>query len=333
MVDELSERFAVDGVSFDEPGASGLTEPSIKAVLRHGDDSCEVYLFGAHVVSWQTAGVERFWMSSLSAMDGSGPIRGGVPIAFPQFASQGPLRLHGFARDGLWDVVDVSVSEAEHSITFGRCEDAETLALWPHAFQLRYTVSLGVNRLRLTLEVANTGEESWAFTGCLHTYFGTPDIRRLRLQGLRGCCFVDKADGMQEKVEDEDAIDIESAAAASGGLVDRIYVDSPQQLSLLDWGKGEQCILRHTDSFPDTVVFNPWEESKRGDKGPDFDDDGFNYTVCVEAAVALKPQELEPGASWAGSQCIEVAPLDGIPDGAATQEVDETEMAGVDVED
>lgn len=61
--------------------------------------------FGAHITSWKTFiqsnsenGVEHLWMSSLSALDGSAPIRGGIPIAFPQFADTGPLKIHGFAR-------------------------------------------------------------------------------------------------------------------------------------------------------------------------------------------------------------------------------------------
>lgn len=60
--------------------------------------------FGAHVTSWTTSEnngatwTEHLWMSTLSALDGSAPIRGGIPIAFPQFADSGPMKLHGFAR-------------------------------------------------------------------------------------------------------------------------------------------------------------------------------------------------------------------------------------------
>ena len=67
-----------------------------------GLSSCAVYTFGAHVYSLHVLNEERLWLSSLSHMDGSAPIRGGIPIAFPQFANQGPLPLHGFAREKIW---------------------------------------------------------------------------------------------------------------------------------------------------------------------------------------------------------------------------------------
>lgn len=69
---------------------------------------CRLFTFGAHITSWKVVsdppdpaapqGQEMLWMSSLSALDGSAPIRGGIPIAFPQFADTGPMKLHGFAR-------------------------------------------------------------------------------------------------------------------------------------------------------------------------------------------------------------------------------------------
>ena len=65
----------------------------------------EIALFGATVVSWRTGmscstnaegeltatagtGTERLWMSSLSNREGKAPIRGGIPLAFPQVGSR-----------------------------------------------------------------------------------------------------------------------------------------------------------------------------------------------------------------------------------------------------
>ena len=48
------------------------------------NSSCKLYLYGAHITSWETNGKERLWMSSLSCLSGKAPIRGGIPIAFPQ---------------------------------------------------------------------------------------------------------------------------------------------------------------------------------------------------------------------------------------------------------
>jgi len=63
-------------------------------------------------------------------MDGVGPIRGGIPIAFPQFADTGPLRLHGFARDGLWALAEVMRSDTGVRAVFERADDEKTRALW-----------------------------------------------------------------------------------------------------------------------------------------------------------------------------------------------------------
>lgn len=52
------------------------------ATLPTGD-SVEVLLFGASVISWKTAGKERLWLSSAAKLDGSKPVRGGIPVVFP----------------------------------------------------------------------------------------------------------------------------------------------------------------------------------------------------------------------------------------------------------
>jgi D-hexose-6-phosphate mutarotase len=70
-------------------------------------------------------------------------VRGGIPIAFPQFARQGALPLHGFAREKKWRVDKVcSVSRwgqpASAILTLE--SDSSTRALWDHAFRLELTV-------------------------------------------------------------------------------------------------------------------------------------------------------------------------------------------------
>ena len=62
-----------------------------------------VTLFGAHLVSWNTAdGKEHLFCSASSALDGSSAIRGGVPVIFPQFNERGHGMRHGFARMSTW---------------------------------------------------------------------------------------------------------------------------------------------------------------------------------------------------------------------------------------
>ena len=64
----------------------------------------EIHLHGAHVTSWVPAGetADRMFVSAASHFAPDAPIRGGVPICFPQFADQGPLPMHGFVRTLDW---------------------------------------------------------------------------------------------------------------------------------------------------------------------------------------------------------------------------------------
>ena len=70
----------------DKDDASTTTSegPSPFVVLKNSSASAKIYTFGAHISSFQVDNAEKLWMSSLSCRDGSGPIRGGIPIAFPQ---------------------------------------------------------------------------------------------------------------------------------------------------------------------------------------------------------------------------------------------------------
>lgn len=52
------------------------------ATLPTGD-SVEVLLYGATVVSWKHNGRENLWVSKAAKLDGSKPVRGGVPVVFP----------------------------------------------------------------------------------------------------------------------------------------------------------------------------------------------------------------------------------------------------------
>lgn len=70
------------GVSLPQPTVS-LRENKIEATLPTGE-SVTVHLFGATVTSWKFAnGQEQLFVSEKAHLDGSKPIRGGIPIVFP----------------------------------------------------------------------------------------------------------------------------------------------------------------------------------------------------------------------------------------------------------
>jgi glucose-6-phosphate 1-epimerase len=286
-------------------------------------------LVGAHLLSWTvSAKSERLWLSTLSAMDGSAPIRGGVPLAWPQFADQGDLPLHGFARTKMWEVKGCEGKDGSVTVVLTLISEAadttQSTAWGKHPFELDYVVTLTRTSLKMSLAVRNTGAAPFTWTGCLHTYLRTADIRKVAVRGLEGLQYTDKVDGMALKAEDQGALVVEAASCASKGFVDRIYhlggrgggvsqggggEEGDSSGSTLVWDEaGREGVLtvQQSSSWTDTVVFNPWETGKKGDKGPDFDDDGYNQLLCLEPAVAKEALSLEPGEEFTGWQLVTI---------------------------
>src|SRR5688572_29727961 len=70
--------------------------------------------FGGQVLSWVAHGRERLYLSSTAAADSVQPVRGGVPVCFPQFSGRGPLPKHGFARTSTWAECPTAAAGAVH---------------------------------------------------------------------------------------------------------------------------------------------------------------------------------------------------------------------------
>jgi len=118
-------------------------------------ESVEILLFGATVISWKSAnGTENLWLSKAAKLDGSKPVRGGIPVVFPVSELLPPLSSslpfltcgqkvfgpppknhttsslpqHGFARSVRWEFLGKSTSESESSQTkAGPADDGVTL--------------------------------------------------------------------------------------------------------------------------------------------------------------------------------------------------------------
>jgi len=103
-----------------ETGQNGLSKVvlSLPSSSSSSSSSAEVYLLGATITSWKTgsgAGVEHLFLSSQSHFDlAKKPIRGGIPLVFPQFGP-GVLPQHGFARNTLWSFDGASLSSSSSS--------------------------------------------------------------------------------------------------------------------------------------------------------------------------------------------------------------------------
>ena len=79
------------GASLPQPSIS-INDKTVEARLPTGQ-SVTVYLYGATVTSWKLAdGQEQLFLSDKAHLDGSKPIRGGIPVVFPVRVSQNIVR-------------------------------------------------------------------------------------------------------------------------------------------------------------------------------------------------------------------------------------------------
>lgn len=280
--------------------------PSARSVTFHGlpalqlalptGETATIALQGAQVLSWTGRdGAERFFLSPRAALDGHSPIRGGVPVCFPQFNQRGPLAKHGFARTLPWRV---ERSEADGDsggegpvarAVFALDDTPETRAWWPHGFAARLTVALSAEHLLLDLSVRNTGTTAWDFTAALHGYYRVSDIAATRVEGLDGCARWDSA---------ADVHSVQQGPVAFDGEYDCIFSAAPAPLRL---HAGDHALtLAQSPSWGNTVVWNPGAAlcAKLADLPPD----GYRHMVCVEAACIDQPVHLAPGAGWSGWQ-------------------------------
>lgn len=284
--EQLQQKFGIpERVSFAE-GQGGLT----RVDLQHASGACaEIYLHGAHVTSWKPAqGREVFFVSCASKFQDGVPIRGGIPVIFPQFGD-GALPKHGLVRTRDWQVARTTLgADGEVLITLRLEDDAQTRALWPHQFCLQLTVLLGPV-LTIEFVVKNTGLAPFPFQTALHTYFQVADISQTGLFGLQGAAFEDFLQA-GPTVETREVITVDRE-------IDRIYVNAPDRVVLDDRGNQRKITIEKS-GMNAMVVWNPWIEKARQLK--DLGDDEYRRMVCVETVNMHVPAVLAPGAQWSG---------------------------------
>jgi len=275
------------------PGAGGLSQ----FVLAAPDGArAEIYLQGAHVTSWIPAGGgEQLFLSRTASFAPGDPIRGGVPVCWPQFSGEGPLQPHGFARNLAWQLADVRAN-SDQSVTasLGLTDSPATRLLWPHSFAAQVAVSVGGQRLHIAFSVTNTGKTDFTFSGALHTYLRLEDVFQTTVEGFAGVPYKNTFTGQMATPQTEPLTRFGPEGAG------RVCYGASRAIVR----EGSRVITLTNENFPDIVLWNPGVE--RAARIPDLEAEGYRQMLCIEAGVVGSPARLSPGESWRGGQRVEV---------------------------
>jgi D-hexose-6-phosphate mutarotase len=274
-LESLNESFAITDHIMFVAGPGGLP----MAKIRNAYAAATVSLHGGQALTFQPHGHEPvLWSSAYSLYQPGKAIRGGIPVCWPWFGphpSDPSKPAHGFARTSLWSVLSTAaLADGATQVRLRLADDDTSLALWPHAFELRLVVTVGAD-LRADLIARNPGAASYTYSGALHSYFDVSDVTAISIHGLEGCTYIDKVDGEQHKVQ-RGAVTIEAET-------DRIYLNTAETCAIEDPGLDRRITVAKAGSRT-TVVWNPWAEKAR--RLADFGDEEYHGMVCVETANA-----------------------------------------------
>ncbi|HEU0234619.1 MAG TPA: D-hexose-6-phosphate mutarotase [Gallionella sp.] len=276
---QLNEQFGINGQLGFREDASGL----VIAEISNPQATASLCLQGAHLMAWQPASqaVPVLWLSRDAKLAAGKSIRGGVPVCWPWFgahASEPGFPAHGYARTVPWQVVESGTEpNGATRLTLRLVESEKTRAQWPNPCILDLTVIAG-EKLRMELSTENTGESDFVISEALHAYFRIGDIGAVRVTGLAGCDYWDKAGGSTLKKQD--------GIVQFAGETDRVYINTAAECVIEDDRLKRRIHVAKSGSLS-TVVWTPWT-AKAGRMGDLGQPDGWREMLCVESANAIE---------------------------------------------
>ena len=269
-------------------------------VLTNGPLKAVVTTFGATVLSFTVNGREVLFVSKQAIFDGAKPIRGGIPLVFPQFgAGDGSLPSHGFARTSRWTVAAESASKVVLTLSW---QDELSSKAWKNPFRLEYTIELSpeaggslITSLRI-INLGLVGEEPFTFHCLQHTYLRVPDISKVSVLGLgKGSTFINQLAKGQVQPLESDALQVNQE-------VDWIFfgnASAPQQEVTVNLGDGVAAHVKRSYAVAskhvacDVVTWNPWIEKSK--KMADFGDEEYKEMICIEPGNVSRKDTLLGG--------------------------------------
>jgi len=274
-LEALNQQFGITGQVVFVEGPGGMPVVEI-----HNDlGEAAIALQGAHVLSYRGRGQKPIiWMSDEATYAPGKSLRGGVPICWPWFGphiSDASLPGHGPARTVDWKpVATQSLADGRTSISLELVQTDKTREQCPHPLCVQLHITVGCS-LSLVMETTNQGDSEFTLGQALHTYFLVGDVRKVHVEGLHDCAYIDKMDGGNCKRQFGNLSITEET--------DRIYLGTGSLAEIVDPAMGRKIIIKSSGSAS-MVVWNPWDKTaaKMGDLGPN----GYLKMICVETANA-----------------------------------------------
>lgn len=287
-----------------------MSTPNVEAVklnelncwrIRHGQAELLVAQQGAHILSYQLAGQPPLiWLNDEAVFKTGKSIRAGVPVCWPWFGNfaRNPQSVqamrtsneapsaHGFVRAMDWELGGIEAEGESLKVEFLLPYPEGGFPGWPHQVDLTLSIRLD-EQLHIQLTSHNRGSETVSISQALHSYFAVSDVREVHVEGVDGLNYIETLDNWKTVTQTGDL--------HFSGETDRIYLDAPPQLSIVDPAWERRIVLTSTGSRT-AVIWNPWID--RAAAFSDMADDGWQRMLCIETANVMGDVvNLKPGAS------------------------------------
>ena len=283
-IQDLKQFEIADTLHFEE-SENALT----RIVVNNDFSDAEIYLHGANLVHFQPKGdAPVIYNGKETLFSASKTVHAGIPVCWPWFGphpTESAKPQHGFARDMCWQLKSArELGSGETEIVLSLQESPQSLEIWPYAFELELTFTIG-RSLNVALKTTNTSAMPFTITQALHSYFYIGDIASVTAGGVEGTSFVDYTDGRREKIE-ADTLQINR-------MVNRVYVPTKALCTLSDPLLRRNIVIEKEGS-ESTTIWNPWH----GSGIHDLPGDAYRKFLCIETTNALSDaRTLQPGAT------------------------------------
>ncbi|WP_422910887.1 D-hexose-6-phosphate mutarotase [Pseudomonas sp. MAC6] len=258
--------------------------------VRHGANELLISQQGAQILSYQQDDQPPLiWLSEQAAYKRGQGVRGGVPVCWPWFGNlqRNPQAVqamhrqpdaapaHGLVRSLDWQLQGIDSRDDGVQLEFSYNSASQPLSDWPHVAELRLSIRLD-ERLHIQLNSRNLGDTPLAISQALHSYFAISDIRHVAVEGLHGCRYIETLEDWQQRQQD--------GLLTFSDETDRIYLDTPAHLSILDhtW---QRRIQLHSGGSNSAVLWNPWID--KAQRLSQFASDAWQGMLCIEHANVM----------------------------------------------